>query len=144
MSNINQLLSAYMDNIIQLLQNLVKSVQENNVLLKKNQQLLVETYNLIGSLSGSENFSKLSESLQEIVGQLQKGVQVFQLSSMLEDIKKIMDKMGVASVSNNVERESEETSVPSSEITQEFKAELKTAPKKDDDEDHLIKPSSFL
>ncbi len=146
MSNITQLLSAYMDNIIQLLQSLVKSVQENNQLIQKNQQLLIETNNIIKSISNTnpEGLAEMSNSLQDIVGQLQKGIQAFQLNSIIDDIKDIMKKIGYKPSHIKSEEDSKETEIPASEITQEFKAGLNTTPKKDDDEDHVIRPSSFL
>ena len=146
MSNITQLLSSYMDNIIQLLQSLVKSVQENNQLIQKNQQLLIETNNIIKSISNTnpEGLAEMSNSLQDIVGQLQKGIQAFQLNSIIDDIKDIMKKIGYKPSHIKSEEDSKETEIPASEITQEFKAGLNTTPKKDDDEDHVIRPSSFL
>ncbi|MHA1831758.1 MAG: hypothetical protein ACTSWR_09530 [Candidatus Helarchaeota archaeon] len=146
MSNITQLLSAYMDNIIQLLQSLVKSVQENNQLIQKNQQLLIETNNIIKSISNTnpEGLAEMSNSLQDIVGQLQKGIQAFKLNSIIDDIKDIMKKIGYKPSHIKSEEDSKETEIPASEITQEFKAGLNTTPKKDDDEDHVIRPSSFL
>jgi len=146
MSNITQLLSAYMDNIIQLLQSLVKSVQENNQLIQQNQQLLIETNNIIKSISNTnpEGLAEMSNSLQDIVGQLQKGIQAFKLNSIIDDIKDIMKKIGYKPSHIKSEEDSKETEIPASEITQEFKAGLNTTPKKDDDEDHVIRPSSFL
>ena len=144
MSNLNDILSAYMDNVIMLLRNLVNSVKENNVLLKKNQQLLSETKESLSRfpMSGAGNLSEISGSLQIIVNQLQKGIQSFQLNSILNDIKQIMDNIGISPIS--IDQTKKDESIITSPITQEFKSGLKSRPKKkDDEEDHLIKPSSF-
>ena len=144
MSNPNQILSAYMDNIIQLLQNLVRSVKENNDLLQKNQNLLLQTNKLIQNISSNDsgNIPELSNSLEKIVGQLQKGVQTFQLNSMLDDIKDMMKNLGYSTKPKSDTDSEEDSSIESSEITQEFKTSIKSNPKKDDD-DHVIRPSSF-
>ncbi|MBD3228482.1 MAG: hypothetical protein GF329_09865 [Candidatus Lokiarchaeota archaeon] len=144
MSNINSILNEYMDNIIRLLQNLVKSVKENNDLLKKNQEILIETNQLIKTKSSGDpaKIPELSKSLEEIVGHLQKGVQSVQLNSILEDIKGIMNKLGYTRNPSDKNEQQPEPKLPTSNVAQEIKNTIQSQ-NKDDDEDHVVKPSSF-
>lgn len=145
MSNLGQIISAYMDNIIQLLQALIQSVKSNNELLKSNQQLLIETKHLISGMSGegAAKIPELGDDLEKIVSQLQKGVQTFKLNSILDDIKGIMEQIGYTKGSEEItEEESEESE--GSDIVQEFKGIKTKAQDEDDDEDHLIRPSSMF
>ena len=145
MSNLNQILSAYMDNIIRLLQSLVKSVKENNDLLQKNYQLLTETKELIQNMPQQNiwNLGEMSDSLDKFIKQLQKGLEGVQLNSIMEDIKSILRKLDTENLEEP--QKSKGPAIYPSPVTEEFKSEIETVPEKKDDEDeHLIRPSSFV
>lgn len=133
-----------MNNIIALLQNLLKSIKENNDLLKKNQDILIETNELIKSQSSGDpaKIPELSKSLENIVGDLQRGIQSVQLNSILEDIKGIMNKLGYKKDSEDMSGSQGGPKLPTSNVAKEIKSNLQSQ-KKDDDEDHVVRPSSF-
>jgi hypothetical protein len=137
-----------LNNIINLLQALIQKVKANNELLKSNQQLLIETRNLISGMSGegAAKIPELGDDLEKIISQLQKGVQTFNLNSILNDIRGIMDQIGYKKPPEEIVEQESEISDESegSDIVQEFKGMKTKTQDEDDGEDHLIRPSSMF
>ncbi|MFX1297485.1 MAG: hypothetical protein ACFFD2_21870 [Promethearchaeota archaeon] len=134
----------FMAEIIRLLTDLVAAVKRNEDLITETQNIMKNSQIMIENLSqsaGMRNIMTASQSLENAIAMLQKGVQTMEIHNALRQVQEFLCAMG--SVTPSTEQDSGVKAVSQQDATISTPQE-KVPLQKSENDDSLVKPSDLF